>query len=170
MPLLLLLVILINPAYPFLKWLNDKLEKGAEAPSGRVKPYYAADFGSKADLKRGENPKIIIVNLVLAADKQGLLTTPSKDVDVEVRTVWQPWLKARCDFVVRYIVPNRTNIIELMEAKGRFRSELQVDRKKSKKDKEAVARMIFKPTLMGRLRGRRDVVINRKLDASKLVN
>jgi hypothetical protein len=45
-----------------------------------------------------------------------------------------------------------------------------VDRKKSKKDKEAVARMIFKPTLTGRLRGRRDVVINRKLDASKLVN
>ena len=25
---------------PFFKWLNDKLEKGSEAPAVRVKPYY----------------------------------------------------------------------------------------------------------------------------------
>jgi hypothetical protein len=87
-------------------------------------------------------------------------------VDVTVRTVWQPWLKAKCNFVVRYIVPHRTNIIELMESKGRFRTELQIDRK-GKKD--ALERMVFRPTLLGRLRGRSDTVIERKVDAKKLL-
>ena len=43
---------------------------------------------------------------------------------MEVRNVWQPWLKKRCDFVVRYIVPNRVSIVKTMEASGRFRSEV----------------------------------------------
>ena len=60
----------------------------------------------------------------MKADENGLLMNSPKNVDVEVREVWQPWLKPKCDFVVRYIVPNRTNIIELMEAHGRFRSEV----------------------------------------------
>ena len=45
---------------PFIKWLNEHLDIGEEELTGRVKPYYAADFGTKAELKKGENPKIII--------------------------------------------------------------------------------------------------------------
>mmetsp|Transcript_22054 Transcript_22054/g.36948 ORF Transcript_22054/g.36948 Transcript_22054/m.36948 type:complete len:238 (+) Transcript_22054:75-788(+) len=153
---------------PFLKWLNDKLEKGAEAPDGRVKPFYAADFGSKADLKKGEKPKIIIVNRKLSADKAGVLKPGSPEVDVEIRHVWQPWLSKKCDFVVRYIVPNRTNILELMESKNRFRSELRLTKNKNGKIQEAAATMIFKPSYLRRLVGNRDVVIKRKLEASKL--
>lgn len=71
--------------------------------------------------------KIIIVNRVLKADKNGiLLNGPNDNNDVEVREIWQPWLKLKCDFVVRYIIPNRINIIELMEAKGRFHSEVMI--------------------------------------------
>lgn len=55
-----------------------------------------------------------------------MLMKPSAEVDVEVREVWQPWLKSKCDFVVRYIVPNRANIIEIMEGQGRFRAEVQL--------------------------------------------
>jgi hypothetical protein len=67
-------------ADPFIRWLNEKLEKGPQPPGGRVKPFYvsrctqylssgdtflcehslfyiqAADFGTKKDLKAGENP------------------------------------------------------------------------------------------------------------------
>ena len=46
---------------------------------------------------------------------------------MEVRNVWQPWLKKRCDFVVRYIVPNRVSIVKTMEASGRFRSEVRFE-------------------------------------------
>jgi hypothetical protein len=28
---------------PFLKWLNEKLEKGSEPPQGRVKPYFVSN-------------------------------------------------------------------------------------------------------------------------------
>lgn len=72
--------------------------------------------------------KIVIVNRKLEWDKNGVLKTgPTKDEepDVEVREVWQPWLRRQCDFVVRYIVPNRANIIELMEGQGRFHSEVR---------------------------------------------
>lgn len=72
--------------------------------------------------------KIVIVNRNLEWDKNGVLKTgPAKDEepDVEVREVWQPWLRSQSDFVVRYIVPNRANIIELMEGQGRFRSEVR---------------------------------------------
>jgi hypothetical protein len=40
--------------------------------------------------------------------------------DYEVRNVWQPWLKRKCDFAVRYIVPDRVNILRIMRAQGRF--------------------------------------------------
>lgn len=43
---------------------------------------------------------------------------------MEVREVWQPWLKRKCNFVVRYIVPHRTNIMETMEGKKRFHAEV----------------------------------------------
>lgn len=45
-------------------------------------------------------------------------------MDVEVREIKSPWLKARCNFAVRYIVPNRINILKLMEAKGKFVAEV----------------------------------------------
>lgn len=147
---------------PFLKWVNEHLEKGPEDSGGRLKPYYvttadhvlqsfitvfilqAADFGSKKDLLKGENPvthcfepnlmsessllvlqkRVIIVNRKLAADSQGVLLPASQQIDVEVREIWQPWLKGKCDFVARYIVPNRVNIIKILEAKGRFHSEV----------------------------------------------
>ncbi len=70
--------------------------------------------------------KIIIVNRKLAAAADGtILPAPSGPVDLEVREVWQPWLKRRCNFVLRYIVPNRANIMELMENQGRFRAEVR---------------------------------------------
>ena len=43
-------------ADPFRKWLNAHLEKGHKELKGRVKPFYAADFGTKKDLLPGENP------------------------------------------------------------------------------------------------------------------
>ena len=43
---------------PFLKWLNENLENGPETPPGRLKPFYAADFGKKSDLKAGEHPQV----------------------------------------------------------------------------------------------------------------
>ena len=69
--------------------------------------------------------KIIIVNRLLQADGNGILKKQTPDIDVEVRTVWQPWLRRRCDFVARYIVPNRANIVKILESKGRFRSEVR---------------------------------------------
>ncbi len=51
---------------------------------------------------------------------------PIGDIDVEVREVWQPWLKSKCNFVVRYIVPDRVNIIKIMANQRRFTSEVSV--------------------------------------------
>lgn len=69
--------------------------------------------------------KIIIVNRKLAAAEDGsILAAPKGPADLDIREVWQPWLKSRCNFVVRYIVPNRANIMELMESQGRFRAEV----------------------------------------------
>lgn len=154
---------------PFFKWLNEHLEKGPESVSGRLKPFYAADFGTKKDLKKGENPKVMIVQRKLVYDKNGVLAAgpPSSEIDVEVREVWQPWLKSKCNFVARYIVPSRVNIIKIMESQGRFLSELEIDQD-DRGRRTAWAKMTFKPTLAQRLSGKRDVVIRRKLDASKL--
>eukprot|EP01032_Pedospumella_encystans_P015119 gene15119-17319_t len=153
---------------PLFSWLNEKLERGPQVPTTRFKPYYAADFGTKADLKRGENPKIIIVNRKLAAAADGtILPAPTGPVDLEVREVWQPWLKRRCNFVVRYIVPNRANIMELMENQGRFRAEMHIGRD-SNGARTATAHVVFKPTLWERLQGKKDVVMKRALDATKL--
>lgn len=164
----------------FLKWLNNHLESGPEPLEPRVKPFHAIDFGSKSDLKPKENPKILIVNRRLTADKNGVLSVPSDEIDIEERIIWQPWLRSRCDFVVRYIVPNRLNIIKLMEAKNRFSSQVVVMDDQPQQSKEVTdgttqtskrvwARMTFRPRLVGRLIGRRDVVIRQELDASALL-
>jgi hypothetical protein len=47
-----------------------------------------------------------------------------EDIDLEVRNIWQPWLKSKCNFVVRYIVPNRINIIKIMESQKQFQGEV----------------------------------------------
>jgi hypothetical protein len=71
--------------------------------------------------------KLVIVQRKLEWDNNGHLKKgPSLVNDVDVREIWQPWLKHRCDFVVRYIVPNRANIIEILEGQGRFRAEVRV--------------------------------------------
>ena len=105
---------------PFKRWLNEHLENGPAEVKGRIKPFFAADFGNKKDLLPGENPKVMIVQrkLKASADKKNIES--SKEVDVEVREIWQPWLKRKCDFAVRYIVPSRVNIIKILESKGRF--------------------------------------------------
>ena len=66
----------------------------------------------------------MIVNRCLKVNKHGILEPAPSESDIEVREVWQPWLKPYCDFVVRYIVPNRANIVELMEGQGRFHYEV----------------------------------------------
>eukprot|EP01039_Chlorochromonas_danica_P004875 gene4875-5343_t len=151
---------------PFLKWLCEHLETGPEATTNqRIKPFHVADFGRKADLKKGEHPKIIIVNRKLKANSEnGQLEQVAPDAfDVEERVLWQPWLRAKCDFVVRYVVPDRVNICRIMEQKRRFRSELEL-----RGPKEALVRMIFRPSVLDRLKGKKDVVITHPLDASKL--
>jgi hypothetical protein len=75
-------------------------------------------------LKKGENPKIMIVNRILTADKNNVLARAPKAIDVEVREIWQPWLKARCNFAVRYIVPSRLDILKIMASRKLFRSEV----------------------------------------------
>ena len=152
---------------PFLKWLNEHLEKGAEPLSGRVKPFYAADFGTKKDLMKGENPKVIIVQRKLVANKDGVLAHAPDEIDVQVRNIWQPWLKTRCDFAVRYIVPNRANIIKIMEAKGRFLNQVLVEEDGTGK-MGVWERLTFRPSYRERLRGKRDTVILRKLDDAAL--
>jgi hypothetical protein len=57
-------------------------------------------------------------------DKNGFLLPMTDDIDVEVREIWQPWLKARCNFAVRYIVPDRINIIKIMEKQGRIHADV----------------------------------------------
>lgn len=156
-------------ADPFIKWLNEHLEIGTEELQGRIKPYYAADFGTKLDLKKGENPRIIIVNRKLTANSQGELNKGSKDVDVEVRDVWQPWLKAKCDFVVRYIVPNRVNLVKYLEKSGSFKQEIRIT-KDAKGKKEAWSHMTFKPTRLQWLTGKRNLHFKRPLDYAKLIS
>ena len=70
----------------------------------------------------------MIVQRKLQAKSNGLLTSPNDaaDLDVEVREIKNPFLRARCNFAVRYVVPNRVNIIRIMEAKNRFKSEVSI--------------------------------------------
>ncbi len=157
---------------PFLKWWNKHLEDGpSEEINGRLKPFYALDFGDKSELKKGENPKVIVVQRKLQTDKDGVLVPASKDVDVEVRDIWQPWLKCRCNFAVRYVVPNRVNIIKMMEAKGRFTSSLEIDEEQNKADASkgaAWAKMTFKPSLKERMVGKTATTVKRKVDSRYL--
>jgi hypothetical protein len=67
----------------------------------------------------------MIVGRKLKADASGQLSQAPSEVDVEVREIWQPWLKSKCNFVVRYIVPNRVNIVKILESQKRFRDEVQ---------------------------------------------
>lgn len=147
---------------PFAQWLNNHIEKGSEPVKGRVKPFYAADFGTKKDLPRGENPKIIIVQRRLEADKDGVLVEPPAAVDVEVREIRNPLLRARCNFAVRYIVPNRVNIINIMEMKKRFSSGIEVETDE-RGNKRIWEKMEFKPSLLGRMIGKRSKIIRREV-------
>jgi len=162
----------------FLKWLNNHLETGPEPLEARTKPFSAIDFGTNEDLNPGEYPKIMIVTRKLQA-KNGILSSPSDDIDIEERTIWQPWLRSRCNFVVRYIVPDRVNIIKIMEAKNRFNSQLIVEEKNEKVitksgksslllTKSAHVKMTFRPRLIERFRGKRDIVINKPLNTEEL--
>ena len=157
---------------PFLRWWNKYLEEGpSEEINGRLKPFYAIDFGEKSELKKGENPKVIVVQRKLKTDEEGVLQRASEDIDVEVRNIWQPWLKRRCNFAVRYIVPNRVNIIKMMEAKGRFTSSLEIDKEQGKADADkgiAWAKMKFKPSLRERIMGKRSTTVKRKVDGRLL--
>lgn len=155
---------------PFFKWLNSHLEIGPEPLGSRVKPFYAIDFGSKSDLPKGENPQIMIVNRKLKSNKDGTIADAPEDIDIEVRKIWQPWLKSRCDFAIRYIVPNRVNIIKIMESKNRFTSQLQVDEKINDDDAEktVLVKLTFRPRLIERFFGKRNVVIKREMDANKV--
>eukprot|EP01041_Mallomonas_annulata_P005764 gene5764-11652_t len=154
----------------FLKWMNVHLETGPEPLDARTKPFYALDIGSKCDLKRGENPKIMIVTRKLAKDSKGVLVDAPTEIDIEKREIWQPWLKSRCDFVVRYIVPSRINIIKIMESKNRFSSQLLLEDGVGKQegDRKAWIKMTFRPKLIERFLGKRNVVIKRELDANSL--
>jgi hypothetical protein len=145
----------------FLRWLNLYLETGPEPLKGRVKPYHVADFGKKSDLKWNEHPKIMIVNHKLACDDNGILKEAPDEVDLEVRTIWQPWLRARCNFAVRYVVPNRSNIIKIMQKKGKFNAKVFM---KSKEDgqKKVWSKMTFKRDPL------RKTVILSELDTSIL--
>ena len=60
----------------------------------------------------------------MKGDVEGNLISPPDDIDLEVREIWQPWLRYRCNFAVRYIVPNRINFIKIMDSMGRFSSEV----------------------------------------------
>lgn len=113
--------------------------------------------------------KIIIVNRKLEGDKDGVLQSPKSEVDVEVREIWQPWLKPKCNFVVRYIVPNRSNIIRIMEAKKQFTGQLEVCENKENGQKMAWAKMIFRPTLLQRLAGKKEVILKYPIDAEKIL-
>ena len=164
---------------PFLRWLYDQLDKGptlsdrlTPTSSNRLKPFYAADFGNKADLLPGGNPTIYIVtNRLKAETTTGLLARAPKTTEIEKRVIWQPWLKSRCDFAVRYIVPDRVNILKIMQMRGKFSSELQIEKDEKGKIIEAHAAMKFKPSVWERLQSGmrdRDVVIKTRLSVKTL--
>ena len=99
----------------------------------------------------------------LEADEDGILAArPPSDIDVEVRHIWQPWLRARCNFADRYIVPSRVNLINILERKRRFGHEVEVDTD-GEDGPKLWAKMTFKPRLVGRLLGKRNKVMWREL-------
>lgn len=69
--------------------------------------------------------KLVIVQRKLRHDASNLLAPPNADIDVEVREIWQPWLKSKCNFAVRYVIPDRTNIIKIMEQRKQFSCEVR---------------------------------------------
>lgn len=152
---------------PFMKWLNNHLDKGMEPITGKIKPFYAADFGSKSDLNKGENPKIIIVQRKLKGDKNNIILRPTNEIDVEIREIKNPILRHRCNFAIRYIVPNRVNIIKIMESKNKFNSEIEVE-----KGIDGITRtwtkMTFKPRLIDRLFGKKSVTLKRQMETNKV--
>lgn len=96
---------------------------------------------------------------------------------------------------MRYIVPNRVNIIQIMESQNRFTTEVspylsvvddfinicnqfhverdsspeKVGKNNDREQTKAWISMTFKPTLLDRLRGKRDVVLKHQVDASKIL-
>lgn len=110
----------------------------------------------------------MIVQRKLAVDENGVLTDAPAEIDVEIRNIWQPWLRPRCDFAVRYIVPSRVNIIKILEAKKRFSHEVELD--DNEEEVKLWSKMTFKPRLVGRLMGKRNSVIWRELDSIKAGN
>lgn len=108
----------------------------------------------------------MIVQRKLATDENGVLTSAPAEFDVEIRNIWQPWLRSRCNFAVRYIVPSRVNIIRILEAKKRFSHEVEID-DSEEGDVKLWSKMTFKPRLVGRLMGKRNSVIWRELDSMK---
>lgn len=105
----------------------------------------------------------MIVQRKLSTDEYGVLQSAPTEVDVEIRNIWQPWLRSRCDFAVRYIVPSRVNIIRILEAKKRFSHEVEID-DIAEGNEKLWSKMTFRPRLVGRLIGKRDSVIWRELD------
>ena len=105
----------------------------------------------------------MIVQRKLSTDEYGVLQSAPTEIDVEIRNIWQPWLRSRCDFAVRYIVPSRVNIIRILEAKKRFSHEVEID-DITEGNEKLWSKMTFRPRLVGRLRGKRDSVIWRELD------
>eukprot|EP01033_Poteriospumella_lacustris_P000157 gene158-104_t len=97
-----------------------------------------------------------------------------ENFDVDVREVWQPWLKSKCNFAVRYVIPDRVNIVKILASQRRFSSQLHIettkDNESGKESKAAWINMKFKPTWRQRLTGKRDVVIKYPVDAERLLS
>ena len=111
----------------------------------------------------------MIVQRKLAVDEDGVLTSAPSEIDVEIRNIWQPWLRSRCDFAVRYIVPSRVNLIKILEAKKRFSHEVEIDDSEDG-EKKIWSKMTFRPRLVGRFMGKRDSIVWRELDFGKAGN
>ena len=77
--------------------------------------------------------------------------------------------RCRCNFAVRYIVPDRVNIIKILEAKRRFGHEVELDTD-GEEGPKLWAKMTFKPRLIGRLLMKRNKTIWRELDSYRLGN
>jgi hypothetical protein len=107
----------------------------------------------------------MIVTRKLSADKLGFLTSPPDEIDVEIREIWQPWLKQKCNFAVRYIIPNRVNIMKIMEAKGRFVSIAKVEDDEANNKSRTLVAMTFKPSWLSRLVGKRNTVLKHEIDS-----
>ena len=69
----------------------------------------------------------MIVQRMLKSSKDGKDIVSAPGMDIEVREVWQPWLKRKCNFAVRYIIPSRTNIVKILEKDGRFKSQVEYE-------------------------------------------